>query len=174
MLTEEYFPQFFTASIHRWKPILQYKTCKQIIIDSLSFLSKEKRITVYAFVIMPNHIHLIWKINNGHLRKNVQRDFLKFTGQQIKFYLQSNHPNLLECLKVEAKDRSYKIWQRNALSIDLYSEPVFEQKLDYIHSNPCQARWQLSIVPEHYKYSSAYFYTNNSSTFSFLVHYKDA
>jgi putative transposase len=44
---------------------------------------KEKRIEVNAFTIMSNHIHLIWQIQDGHERENVQRDFLKFTSQTI-------------------------------------------------------------------------------------------
>ena len=36
---------------------------------------------------------------------------------------------------VEAKDRTYQIWERNSLSIDLWTEKVFIQKLNYIHNN---------------------------------------
>jgi len=56
---------------------------KDMVISSLSFLNKASRETIYAFVIMKNHIHLIWQIPGSHSRKNVQRDFLKFTSQQI-------------------------------------------------------------------------------------------
>ena len=40
-------------------PLLESDLNKQIIIDSLKYLSDKKLITVYAFVIIPNHIHLI-------------------------------------------------------------------------------------------------------------------
>ena len=33
-----------------------------------------------------------------------------------------------------------------------------EQKLDYIHENPCRGRWQLVSQPENYLHSSAQFY----------------
>ena len=46
---------------------------------------------------MPNHIHLIWQMKDGIKRSDVQRDFLKFTAQQIKFDL---HQNDLELLKL--------------------------------------------------------------------------
>ena len=39
-------------------PLLESDLNKQIIIDSLKYLSDKELITVYAFVIMPNHIHL--------------------------------------------------------------------------------------------------------------------
>jgi putative transposase len=55
----DYHPQFFTATILEWKPLLKEDAFKNIIIDSLRFLKNEKSIVIYAFVIMPNHIHLI-------------------------------------------------------------------------------------------------------------------
>jgi hypothetical protein len=48
----------------------------------LSFLVKDQRIPIFAFV-MSNHFHLIWQMLGDHKRDNVQRDFLKYTGQQI-------------------------------------------------------------------------------------------
>ncbi len=55
---------FWTATIHKWIPLLDETINKQIIIDSLKYLSDKELITVYGFVIMPNHIHLIWQQNH--------------------------------------------------------------------------------------------------------------
>jgi len=81
---KEYYPQFFTATILEWKPLLKEDRYNDIIVSSLQFLVQNKRAVVYGFVIMPNHIHLIWQIAQGHKRENVQRDFLKYIAQQIK------------------------------------------------------------------------------------------
>jgi putative transposase len=124
----EYFPQFFTATILNWKLLLKYDTYKLIVVNSLSFLAQEKRVKIYAYVIMPNHIHLIWQVNDNYKIEKVQQSFLKYTAQQIKFDLQKNNPTLLEEFWVNAKDRDYQFWERNALSIDLYSDKFFEQK----------------------------------------------
>lgn len=85
MQLTQYYAQFFTATILEWKPLLTEDKYKDIIIESLRFLAKEKRVVVYAFVIMSNHIHLVWQIQAGHTKENVQRDFLKFTGQMMKY-----------------------------------------------------------------------------------------
>jgi REP element-mobilizing transposase RayT len=53
--------QFFTATIYEFKPALAEDIYKDIIIDSLQFLVREKRIQLNAFVIMSNHLHLIWQ-----------------------------------------------------------------------------------------------------------------
>ena len=164
---------FFTATILYWKKLLKPDKYKQIIIESLRFLVEEKRVKVYGFVIMPNHIHLLWKMEEPHIRENVLRDFLKFTAQQIRFDLQRNHPQVLEQFKVEAKDRNYQIWERNPLSVYCYSQAVTEQKLNYIHNNPIQEKWKLAALPEDYYFSSARFYFENKDEFGFLTHYLD-
>ena len=54
--------EFVTITCLGWKHILMKDRFKDIITDSLSFLSKEKRVSVYGFVIMSNHFHLIWQM----------------------------------------------------------------------------------------------------------------
>jgi hypothetical protein len=62
-----YWPQFYTATILEWKPLLNPDKYKQIIIESLQYLTTNKKITLYAFVIMNNHIHLIWQALPGNI-----------------------------------------------------------------------------------------------------------
>ncbi|WP_299818165.1 transposase [uncultured Pontibacter sp.] len=164
---------FFTATILEWKHLLKPDKYKRIIIDSLRYMVEQKRVKVYGFVIMPNHLHLLWKMEEPHRREDVQRDFLKYTAQQIKYDLMRSHPLVLEKFRVDAKDRKYQIWERNPLSIYCYSIAVTEQKLGYIHNNPIQDKWKLVKLPEFYFFSSARFYHENKDDFSFLTHYLD-
>jgi len=120
---------------------------------------------------MPNHIHLIWQIQDGFKRDKIQLRFLKFTAQQMKFRLQATDHSRLELFKVNARDREYQFWERNALSVDLWSQAVFMQKLDYIHYNPLQERWHLAELAEDYKYSSAKFYETGYDEFGILTSY---
>jgi putative transposase len=79
---------------------------------------------------------------------------------------------MLQDFLVDAKDRKYQFWERNSLSIDLWSPKVFMQKINYIHNNPTHVKWSLAKHPEEYKYSSAYFYHTGVDHFGFLFHYK--
>ncbi|WP_420582518.1 transposase [Reichenbachiella sp.] len=142
MLTNHLY--FFTASILNWKRVLAYDPCKQIILDSLQYLHDKKAVKICAFVIMPNHIHLIWMPLKNNSIKNLQLSFMKFTAQKIKFFLQDNESEYLEEFLVNKNDRTYQIWQRDSLAVELYSPKVIEQKLDYIHNNPCQGKWLLA------------------------------
>ncbi len=170
MIQTEHHPQFFTATILEWKHLLSDDTYKEIIAGSLRFLVKEQRVIVNNFVIMNNHIHLIWQAINGFTPQQVQHSFLKFTAQQIKFDLQKNNLALLETFRVNATDRAYQIWERSPLSIDLFSDKVYFQKADYIHSNPVEAG--LCKQPEDYYYSSARFYETLMDDFGFLTHWR--
>jgi len=88
------YPQFFTATNLEWKKLLKPDKYKDIVINSLRFLVNEKRIILYAFVIMENHLHLIWQMQAGIKPADVQRDFLKYTAQKIKKDLAENHPQV--------------------------------------------------------------------------------
>jgi putative transposase len=47
------------------------------------------------------------------------------------------------------------------------------QKLNYIHLNPLQERWNLAERPEEYHWSSAKFYDNGVDDFGFITHFMD-
>jgi len=84
----------------------------------------------------------------GFRPKDIQLSFMKYTAQMIIKDLRNNHQNVLEIFKVTAADRKYQIWERNALSISLWTQVVFKQKIDYIHSNPVSAGLQkITNIP---------------------------
>ncbi len=139
----------------------------------MKFIVNDKRANIYSFVIMPNHIHLIWQVADKYKTSQVQHSFLKFTAQQFKFKLKESDSDLLEEFRVSASDRHYQFWERNPLSIDLFSRDVFLQKFNYIHNNPLQEKWKLTSRSQDYKYCSARFYETGINDFGFLSHYAD-
>lgn len=164
------YAEFITVTCLEWKPILLKNHSKDIIMDSLHYLCRENRICLYAFVIMNNHFHLVWQMMGENKRSDVQRDFLKFTGQQILKDLRNSKSSILNEFLVETTDRKYQIWERNSLGIPLWSAPVFWQKIDYIHNNPVKAGY--CNYPEHYKYSSAKYYLTGRKDWEFLTHFE--
>jgi putative transposase len=162
------YADFITVTCLKWKPLLEDDRFKNIVIESLAFLSKTNKVNVFAFVIMSNHFHLIWQMLGDHKREDVQRDFLKYTGQQILKLLRNEESMVLKDLLVQSKDRKYQVWERNSLSVPLWSGPVIDQKLEYIHCNPVKAG--LCKYPWEYVYSSAAFYYKSHKRWSFLMH----
>jgi REP element-mobilizing transposase RayT len=168
---EEHFPEFITVTCYEWLPLIKGTDEKEIIIHSLQYLTEQNKISVYAFVLMDNHFHLIWRIRQGYKRSDVQRDFLHFTAKEIVKNLKIKNVELIEKIEVNFKDRKYQVWQRNSLSIELRSIRVYEQKLNYIHNNPVKAG--LCILEEDYKYSSAKYYIANEKNWSFIKNAND-
>ena len=123
---------FFTATILNWQHLLATDECKQIIIDEWKRLIKLHRITLYAFVIMPNHYHIIWSVSEKYNPEDIQRDFHKWTAKQLIALLKTNQPQELSRFHVDAADRNFQIWERNPLPVELYTEEVIWQKLEYL------------------------------------------
>ena len=170
---KQHFPvypsQFFTATIYKWNHLLRNDAHKTIILDSLKFLVINKRIELNAFVIMSNHIHLIWQPLGNFLPSDIQASFMKYTARQLKRSLIKHDAETLDFFKVNKYDREYQIWKRESLSIDLISIEMFKQKLEYIHYNPVNAG--ICHVPEDYEYSSARFYIDGMNSFGILTHF---
>ncbi len=171
MFTRYFDIYFTTATIKDWYPLLENEMYKKYIIDSLSFLVKEESVIVYAFVIMPNHIHLIWQLRNDAELSKIQQRFFKFTAQQMKLHLLKNEIDILENFKSYRKDRKYQFWKDRPLSVELTNDKIVEQKMNYLHNNPIQKKWSLVERPEDYKYSSFDFYLNGGSKYNFLTNF---
>jgi REP element-mobilizing transposase RayT len=163
------YPQFYTATILEWKHLLADDKHKDIIVESLQFLVNDKRIILNAFVIMSNHIHLIWQPMFGFTPSDIQASFMKYTAQQLKRSLIKRDVGVLAEFQVNKYDRTYQFWKRETLSVELRMHAVFIQKLEYVHYNPVRAG--LCIHPEDYHYSSARFYYDGTDQFKMLTHF---
>lgn len=157
---------FWTATIHKWLPLLEQDKNKELIINFLRELSDKELITVYGFVIMPNHIHLIWQQNELNGKETPKGSLLKYTShcflQQLKATGESS------IYQVNAANKKHEIWQRDSLGIEIYTRTVAKQKLDYIHFNPLSGNWELAKDDLSYYYSSARFYETGVDEFGFL------
>jgi putative transposase len=71
---------FWTATINKWYHLLKEDKFKQVILDSLLNLSERELVEVFAFVIMPNHVHFIWRTLALNGKETVQGSFLKYTA----------------------------------------------------------------------------------------------
>src|SRR5688500_12720581 len=97
--------EFFTATNLNWLPLMATNHHKQILVEALRHRTDLGQLTINAFVIMPNHFHIIWRIHDEIDRGAFQRELMKFTARSmIKFMLMNEDP-LLPQLKVKAADR---------------------------------------------------------------------
>lgn len=163
---------FWTATINKWQRLLWDEEYKNVVLNSLEYLSGKGKVDVFSFVIMPNHIHLIWRTREKNGKESAQGSFLKFTAHEFKRKMKTEGVTM-ESYRTDAPNKIFEFWQRDPLAIHLFSKEVAFQKIDYIHGNPCAEHWQLANEPWDYQYSSAAFYEKNEKTYSFLKDIRD-
>lgn len=74
---------FWTSTIKDWKHLLNQDKYKTLIIDCLKELVDKQLIKVYAYVIMPNHIHLVWELLEKNGKEMPHASFNKKTAHEI-------------------------------------------------------------------------------------------
>lgn len=162
---------FYTDTIHEFRHLLADDHLKEVVISSLQYLVEKKLVTIYDFVIMPNHIHLLWYVYGNNGKESVAGSFAKYTAHMFKKYLQQT--DQLELYRSAKQDRQFQFWKRDPLAICISTEKTFISKLEYIHNNPVAEKWGLCKYAEDYKWSSAGFYLTGKGEFNILTHYKD-
>ena len=152
---------FITLTVVGWIDVFTRKEYADIIVQNLEFCQKEKDLAIFAYVIMPSHIHLIVRRNEG-LLSDWLRDFKSYTAKQIIKEIEnggfeSRREWLLHLFKYHAKfqaqNSKYMFWQKSNHPTDLFTEKAIKQKIDYIHQNPVAAN--LVTEESYYHYSSA-------------------
>jgi putative transposase len=124
---------------------------------------------LYCYCFMQSHIHFIFRSSNEQ-PSELLRDFKRHTSKKILEAIENNPqesrkewllwmPVLSQVERFEragkknATTSKYQFWQHHNKPIELWSEKVIKQKIDYIHNNPIASGFVVN--PEDWKYSSA-------------------
>jgi REP element-mobilizing transposase RayT len=120
---------FVTLTVIGWIDLFTRHQYCEIIAESLNFCIKEKGLNVYAYVMMPSHIHMVAAVDEGQLSA-VLRDFKSYTAKQIIHQIESGAYEsrkewLLYLLKYFAKGNKnhakHQLWHHNNHPISLES-----------------------------------------------------
>ena len=150
---------FITASIIEWKHLFITPDYTSIPLNSFAWLQQQKRILLFAFVIMPSHLHAIIKPNDASIAETLQQ-FGSFTAHEILKKLRANNEKaLLDVFHQKRRDSGHEhsIWQ-DIQAKNIYSMDFLWQKMEYIHQNPIAKEWKLAKDRADYIYSSAGYY----------------
>ncbi len=152
---------FVSFSVVEWLDVFTRNEYKDILIDNLHFYQK-KGMEIYAWCIMTNHVHLVFRSVNEVKPEVLLGNFKRFTSKSIIKAIinnprESRRKVLLEQFKKAASNASnvknYQFWRHDNNPIELWSNKVIFEKINYIHQNPVEAG--LVFRPEEYVYSSA-------------------
>ncbi len=109
----------------------------QIVVDAWKFFD-EQRYDLIAYVVMPNHVHLLIKVFNDWPLAKVIHSWKSYTAHEISKYESFNG----------------HLWQREYWDRFIRDENHFAKVVQYIHENPVKAG--LVDNAEDWRWSSAY------------------
>jgi REP element-mobilizing transposase RayT len=110
---------------------------------------------------MTNHVHFIVSKNGSEELPSIIRDFKKFTSIKLIEAIQSTNESrrewMLKIFEEEAdkikRVKSFKVWQDGNHPVQLDTNQMLDERLEYIHQNPVKSGWVEK--PQDYRWSSA-------------------
>lgn len=148
-------PCYYLTSVTNTRiPIFQTDKLREITANAVDEARKSARFLIYAYVIMPDHYHLI--TDSSRKISEVLRYLNGITARRIIDYLKRNGlTSSLAKLRQETRKRRYKysVWEHHSNSFSINNEKTLLQKVHYIHQNPVKA--ELVGDANEYEYSSA-------------------
>jgi len=125
---------FITFSCYRRQPFLQTDIAKGTVQKILEQTRKQQGLCIAAYVIMPEHVHLL----TNEPAKGTVASFLQIFKQLTSHELKS------------ASKKQF--WQRRYYDFNVHSSEKRTEKIQYIHHNPVTRG--LVSKPEDYLWSS--------------------
>ncbi len=149
-------PHFITSTVLHWIPVFCRDDYFHVLVDSLNHCVHNRALAVHAYVLMPNHFHLICSHPEGDL-SGVVRDVKRYTSRQLTRMLERDTRDVwLRAMQRAAGTGQAKLWEDTFHPEQIHSAPFLQQKSDYIHNNPVKAGYVCA--PSDWKYSSAGLY----------------
>jgi REP-associated tyrosine transposase len=154
-------PYFVTFAVVGWVDLFTRIEYSYILLESLRHCQKHKGLILYAWVIMPSHVHMIIGTNDQPMQ-GIMRDFKSFTSRKIKETMmilrrESRREWLIGLFRNAGRDNGnnmdWQLWQQNNQPTELWDNYMIDCKLRYLHNNPVKAK--IVYKPEDFVWSSA-------------------
>ena len=160
---------FVSFAVRDWIEVFIHEDYKKIIVENLAFCQKNKGLEIFAWCIMTNHVHLLIRAKEEALLQNILRDFKKFSSKAITNAIQNSNDekNIKVLLPHFITPDGYRFWHADNHPIEVWSNAVIKQKINYIHQNPVKKG--LVLMPEHYLYSSAVDYAGKKGLLDIIL-----
>ncbi|MEO6252023.1 MAG: hypothetical protein ABIO79_01850 [Ferruginibacter sp.] len=156
---------FITCTCYKWLQLIAITNGYDLFYNWFNILKANGHF-ITGYVIMPNHVHVTIAFRESKKSLNtIIGDGKRFMSYEIvKRITASRLVAILQQLKdgVNKTDRKrgnvHEVWEDSFDWKECCSHDFVNQKLDYMHNNPCIEKWNLSVNPYSYLHSSAKFY----------------
>lgn len=148
---------FITSTVAGFVNIFEREELCRIFVDCVDFCQKRGDFILIAWVLMPNHFHLVMKVSGTADVSKVIGNIKRFTSRKIGEKLaELSLADLAACLSRAAEQepsQDSSVWKPRFDSLVLTNEDTLRQKIEYIHFNP--VRKGLVSEASQWPYSSA-------------------
>ena len=156
---------FITVTCHGWMNLFDRADAYDAVYTWFNVL-KKKGHYIPAYVIMPNHFHVL--IAFSGVSTNINRvvdNGKRFMAYDILEKLKKkNAANILNQLSQavtkfdKKRGKLHEVFEPSFDIKECLTKKFLLQKIDYIHNNPCRGKWLLAPSPALYVHSSGGYY----------------
>ncbi len=144
------------SCFHRQQWLVSDQTC-QWMADAINRARERHQLEIWAYVIMPEHVHLLFlpRVPDYSISK-ILTTLKQSISNRVLNKVRHEHPEFLSKMAdVQPNGQvSYRFWQRGGgYDRNLYESKSIQAEIDYIHANP--VRRQLCERPTDWIWSSA-------------------
>ena len=152
-----------TGTVHQWQPMLLQPEITEIVYGEINSQSDDFGIVVVAYVIMPEHFHLLVYSTFGiHIKSFLQSARRAISGKakiliennrvEFRSYCRRNNININAFYELTAGKSNFRFWKEKPRVIVILNTKNIAGKIDYLHNNP--VRRGLVKYPDQWQHSS--------------------
>ena len=127
---------YLTGKVINRIPIFKNESCCEGFLEVLRDLLKSWPSKIIAYVVMPDHFHLILNPRDGNIRGFAGA--LKSLG--AKKIVEITGGDEFRLKEPDNDGSIHQLWQESFKDVPLWSGWMITQKINYIHANPVKAK----------------------------------
>lgn len=143
-------PTYITVFTYRKQPIFRNSFNCELLLNIITYNKYALDYKVLGFVIMFDHLHIVFYPGQVPLYQIVHKNIAEFT----RFYQ-------------KITGEGAPVWNRNYQSLPLDDYETLKKIRDFMHANPLRNR--LAGTLSDYKYSSYRFYEQGRNDYALLL-----
>jgi putative transposase len=138
---------FVSFAVVNWIDLFIRPVYQNILLESIAHCQLNKDLELYGWCLMPSHVHLLIG-SSGNAMSNIMRDLKRHTSEELHKAIANNKTEsrrewMLWMMEKAAKktnnDAKFQLWQAENHPIELATQKIAWQKLNYTHYNPVEA-----------------------------------
>jgi len=153
---------FITFSCYQRRHLFRFPEHYNLFLNQLEKSRESNHFKVFAYVVMPNHAHLLIRFPESQTPSSTLRGLKRTTSYHLLNWYKRNNPEVYKYLSVKEGKRTVRRFWQAGVGYDHHvegNERSLREIIEYIHNNP--VRSGMVELPEEWRWSSAGYWIDN-------------